>query len=431
MFSAGAGPGSGVARKDTVDRAAAVLLADAARLAGVRRYLLVSSTGVDAPPAPGTDQVWAAYLRAKKAAEEAISGTRPGLDVLRPGQLTDGPGTGRVLLAPPPVERGPVTRDDTAAVLAALLDAPGLGRAGAGAAGGRGRPARSGDPGVGMSALASESSVMSDPDVVVVGGGAVGENVADYAVRGGLSAMIIEAELLGGECSYWACMPSKALLRTGHAVAALRRLPGTTARFDPAAVLARRDGLTHGWDDAGQAEWAEGAGHRAAAWVGPADRDPDRDGGRRRQITARRAVVLCTGSVPVRPPVPGLDRVRSWTSRDATSAQRIPPRLGVLGGGVVGCELAQAFRRLGSAVTLLHRGPRLLAAAGAVRRGTGGRGAAGRRGGRALRRAGRGVRRGRRAGAVRGRRDDHRGRAAGGHRPPAQHRGARRARRSA
>jgi uncharacterized protein YbjT (DUF2867 family) len=125
VFAAGAGPGSGVARKDTVDRAAAVLLADAARLAGVRRYLLVSSTGVDAPPAPGTDGVWAAYLRAKKAAEEAVQETDLDWTILRPGQLTDEPGTEKVLLAPPPVERGPVTRDDTAGVLAALLDAPG------------------------------------------------------------------------------------------------------------------------------------------------------------------------------------------------------------------------------------------------------------------------------------------------------------------
>jgi uncharacterized protein YbjT (DUF2867 family) len=125
VFSAGAGPGSGVARKDTVDRAAAVLLADAAQRAGIRRYLLVSSTGVDAPPAPGTDEVWAAYLRAKKAAEEAIRDTDLEWTILRPGALTDDPGTGTVLLAPPPVERGAVTRDDTAAVLAALLDAPG------------------------------------------------------------------------------------------------------------------------------------------------------------------------------------------------------------------------------------------------------------------------------------------------------------------
>jgi len=125
VFAAGAGPGSGAARKDTVDRAAAVLLADAARQTGVRRYLLVSSTGVDAPPEPGADEVWAAYLRAKKAAEEAIRESDLEWTILRPGALTDDPGTGRVLLAPPPVERGPVTRDDTAAVLAALLDAPG------------------------------------------------------------------------------------------------------------------------------------------------------------------------------------------------------------------------------------------------------------------------------------------------------------------
>ena len=200
-----------------------------------------------------------------------------------------------------------------------------------------------------------------DVDVIVVGGGAVGENVADYAARGGLTAMIIEAELLGGECSYWACMPSKALLRTGHAVAALRRLPGTSAEFDPLAVLTRRDAIAHNWDDSGQVEWAEGAGitvRRGRARL-TGTRTVTVDG---EQLTARRAVALCTGSLPVRPPVPGLDTVRTWSSRDATSTKEIPPRLGVLGGGVVGCELAQAFRRLGYAVTLLQRGPALLPA---------------------------------------------------------------------
>jgi uncharacterized protein YbjT (DUF2867 family) len=125
VFTAGAGPGSGVARKDTVDRAAAQLLAEAARSAGVRRYLLVSSTGVDEPLDPGRDEVWAAYVTAKKAAEEALRATDLDWTILRPGRLTDDPGTGRVLLAPPPVERADVTRDDTAAVLAALLDSPG------------------------------------------------------------------------------------------------------------------------------------------------------------------------------------------------------------------------------------------------------------------------------------------------------------------
>jgi uncharacterized protein YbjT (DUF2867 family) len=126
VFAAGAGPGSGVARKDTVDRAAAVQLADAARLAGVRRYLLVSSPGVDEPPAPDRGEVWAAYIAAKKAAEEAIRAAEH-LDwtILRPGSLTDEPGVGKVLLAPPPVPHGSVTRDDTATVLVALLDSPG------------------------------------------------------------------------------------------------------------------------------------------------------------------------------------------------------------------------------------------------------------------------------------------------------------------
>ena len=124
VFAAGAGPGSGAARKDTVDRAAAVLLAEAALAAGVQRYLLVSSTGVDDPPRPGTDEVWAAYLTAKKAAEEAIRASALAWTILRPGALTDDPGTGRVLLAPPPVPRAEVTRDDTAAVLVALIDTP-------------------------------------------------------------------------------------------------------------------------------------------------------------------------------------------------------------------------------------------------------------------------------------------------------------------
>jgi uncharacterized protein YbjT (DUF2867 family) len=127
VFAAGAGPDSGAARKDTVDRAAAVLLADAAQRAGVRRYLLVSSTGVDGVEVDGGEpdtDVWTAYLRAKRAAEEALRATSLDWTVLRPGRLTDDPGVGTVLLAPS-VPAGAVTRDDTAAVLAALLDAPG------------------------------------------------------------------------------------------------------------------------------------------------------------------------------------------------------------------------------------------------------------------------------------------------------------------
>ncbi|CAJ62918.1 MULTISPECIES: NAD(P)H-binding protein [Frankia] len=124
VFAAGAGPGSGAARKDTVDRAAAVLLADAARLAGVRRYLLVSSVGVDGPPPAGTDAVFAAYLRAKAAAEETIRGRDLDWTIVRPGRLTDDEPTGRVHLAAG-VDRGEIPREDVAAVLAALLTAPG------------------------------------------------------------------------------------------------------------------------------------------------------------------------------------------------------------------------------------------------------------------------------------------------------------------
>jgi pyruvate/2-oxoglutarate dehydrogenase complex dihydrolipoamide dehydrogenase (E3) component len=196
-------------------------------------------------------------------------------------------------------------------------------------------------------------------DVVVIGAGAVGENAADYAHRAGLSTLLVESELVGGECSYWACMPSKALLRTADAVVAARRLPGVTATFEVEAVLKRRDAITHGWDDTSQVDWAEGAGI-------PVVRGRARIVGERlvevggEQIRARHAVVVATGSRPVRPPVPGLDSVRTWTSREATSAHAVPRRLGVLGGGVVGCELAQAWRRLGSQVVLLVRGPRLL-----------------------------------------------------------------------
>ncbi|TDQ45649.1 SDR family oxidoreductase [Actinorugispora endophytica] len=125
VFAAGAGPGSGVPRKDTVDRGAAALLADAASLAGVRRYLMVSAIGVDKGPAPDAEPVWAAYVEAKKAADDDLRERGLQLDwtILRPGGLTDDPGTGRVRLAPE-VERGQVSRDDVAAVLVALLDTP-------------------------------------------------------------------------------------------------------------------------------------------------------------------------------------------------------------------------------------------------------------------------------------------------------------------
>ncbi|WP_067811522.1 SDR family oxidoreductase [Actinomadura kijaniata] len=128
VFAAGAGPGSGVVRKDTVDRGASVLLADAAERAGVRRFLQISAMGAGRPPRPGTDEVWAAYVRAKGEAEDDLRARDLDWLILRPGRLTDDPGTGRVRLAAEELGRGDITRDDTAAVLAELLSNPRVNR---------------------------------------------------------------------------------------------------------------------------------------------------------------------------------------------------------------------------------------------------------------------------------------------------------------
>jgi len=125
VFAAGAGPGSGAPRKDSVDRGASVLLADAAERAGVRRFVQISSMGAGQPPRPGTDEVWAAYITAKTAAEDDLRSRDLDWTILRPGRLTDAPATGRVRLAAPPVPRDTVPRADVAAVIAALLDEPG------------------------------------------------------------------------------------------------------------------------------------------------------------------------------------------------------------------------------------------------------------------------------------------------------------------
>ncbi|OKI37860.1 pyridine nucleotide-disulfide oxidoreductase [Saccharothrix sp. CB00851] len=203
--------------------------------------------------------------------------------------------------------------------------------------------------------------VSDDFDVIVIGGGPVGENAAARTAAGGLRTVLVEAERVGGECSYWACMPSKALLRPGHALAAARRVPGVPvgARLDPVEVLKRRNSFTSDWDDAGQVEWAEGAGLTVVRGRGRlvGERRVDVDG---RVLTATKAVVVCTGSVPRIPSLPGLSDVPYWTSREATSAQEVPESLVVLGGGVVGVEMAQAWARLGSRVTLVVSGERPL-----------------------------------------------------------------------
>lgn len=201
-------------------------------------------------------------------------------------------------------------------------------------------------------------------DVVVIGGGAVGENAAQRVVQGGLSAVLVEAELVGGECSYWACMPSKALLRPGTALLAAQSVAGAreavTQTLDAAAVLRRRDEFASHWQDDGQVRWLRDEGIellRGHGWI-TGDRTVQVEGndGSAVQLEARHAVVLATGSAPNIPPLPGLEDIEYWGTREATSAQSVPERLIVLGGGVSGCELAQAFARLGSSVTVVARG---------------------------------------------------------------------------
>lgn len=208
-------------------------------------------------------------------------------------------------------------------------------------------------------------------DVIVLGAGPVGENAADRAQRTGLSVAVVEAELVGGECSYWACMPSKALLRPGQVLAAARGVGGAaqavTGSVDVAATLARRDYFASDWDDAGQVRWLDGAGialvRGHARFTGERAVEVSREDGATVALSARHAVIVATGSEPVIPDVDGLATARPWTSREATSAQEVPASLVILGGGVVGVEMATAYADLGARVTLVHRGDRLLAAA--------------------------------------------------------------------
>ena len=200
-------------------------------------------------------------------------------------------------------------------------------------------------------------------DVVVIGAGAAGENAADRVVQGGLSAVLVEAELVGGECSYWACMPSKALLRPGTALHGAQTSPGAkeavTRTLDAAAVLQRRNYFTSNWQDDSQVEWARDTGIelvRGRAWLsGTKAVEVAGTDGTQHRLRARHAVVLATGSAPTMPPIDGMQDVQVWGTREATSAGEVPERLAVLGGGVAGTELAQAFARLGSAVTLVAR----------------------------------------------------------------------------
>jgi len=201
-------------------------------------------------------------------------------------------------------------------------------------------------------------------DVIVIGAGAVGENVADRTTQAGLRTVIVEAELVGGECSYWACMPSKALLRSGSALAAARRVGGAaeavTGDLDVAAVLRRRDSFTSNWSDEGQVRWLEKTGislvRGHARLTGVREVTVTMDDGTTTVLTAAHAVVVSTGSAALLPDIPGLSSVSPWTSREATSAPSIPDSLAVIGGGVVAAEMATAYAGLGAEVTMIVRG---------------------------------------------------------------------------
>jgi dihydrolipoamide dehydrogenase len=206
-------------------------------------------------------------------------------------------------------------------------------------------------------------------DVIVIGAGPAGETAAGRCADHDLSVAVVERELVGGECSYWGCIPSKTLIRPGDVLAAARRVPGAaeaiTGPLDVVAAFARRDYMTSGWTDDGQIRWLDGKGitlvRGRGRLAGERIVDVDVVNGATRRLRATTAVVLATGTGAAIPPVRGLREIAPWDNRAITSAKELPRRLLVLGGGAIGAEMAQAFRRLGcDEVTVVEAGGRLL-----------------------------------------------------------------------